>query len=216
MASQKLTGLTQITLPPQPTDQLYIVRPSEGLAGSHSILYGSLFAGVGRAILPNITVVGTVGNTPTQLHALLLDPGTFKTDGDYARIEMAGGVANNANAKQFSPGVIGGGGGPVFEIPAVPINSGGFGNAAGWGAFFKFVRISPTGARLTFSVIFAQSIFNASGANLTLGHIVNSQTFTDDVNFDFNVQQVGVNIVGTGVADNDITQNLTTCEIYNF
>src|SRR5215471_7811881 len=231
MASQKLTALTPITLPPQPTDELYIVRPSAGAAGSHSILYGSLFAGVARALPPLTTPVAfpAGGPSPMPLQTYDIPAGTLPKDGDYLRFTMAGIVGPVDGIKFIQPQILAGG---VIEVTSPYFVNIGFISAGipqttngdwigttGWRICGEITRTAPT------SLIFSASLHYGwlglhsdngisaenQGAFAISGVFVGPTRNSIPLNGAFSIRTLAnAPTLNAG----DLTQYLTTVEVY--
>jgi hypothetical protein len=229
MAAEKLTQLTQITLPPQPTDQLYIVRPSEGAAGSHSILYGSLFSGVGRMLPPNITPVTTIGSGGGDpLQTYVIPAGTLPNDGDFIRYNMAGFISDVETVRFVNPEIFAGisveVGSPYFVntgffSTGIPQDNVTFVGATGWRIFGEVVRLTLNTLLFTGTFVFGwlggfpdntlstenQGMFSISG------------TFTGATRNNISLaNQFTLRAIALSTVAGNTTQNLTTVEVYNF
>src|SRR5215475_5003893 len=220
MPAEKLTQLTQLPLPPQPTDQLYIVRPSEGFAGSHSIQYGSLLSGVSglaRALTPLTTVsditLGTVFYT--------IPPNTLRTDNDYLRVSQSGLIANNGNSKSITPGIdiTGFVGFDLFSLPQDSISGGVVGGLSifgGWKTTIVVIRLTLDTMRVSAEFMAGAWTINADGTPNSVGAaILGGSVDQTTPGFDFAINQFRVYVLGNGSPD-DLTLSLVTCEVYNF
>jgi len=229
MPAEKLTQLPQLPLPPQPTDQLYIVRPSEGFAGSHSILYGSLFAGVGRALPPLTTPVSsTAGGAADPLQVYSIPAGTLPNDGDYLRFTMAGIIGPINGEKGIQPQIIAGS--TVEVTTPFPVNNGFLSagipqddineiGATGWRICGEIVRTAPNAlifsASLHYGWLGLHSDNNISAENQGAlqwnGVFVGPTRNSIPLNGAFSIRAVCFS-PNAG----DLTQYLTTVEVFNF
>jgi len=187
------------------------------------------FSGIPRAFPPNTTTVGNVGSGPTVLHLDVLPANSLRNNGDYAHYTMAGGLAPNTNTKGigliFNGGAGSGIAGNIIDVsPNVPINgtppSLAFTVAGGWRMTGDIVRKSATTFILSFVLFVGVSKFDLSGTNTGkgsfMGNINWDADFTSGGVFNFATSIISLNTIGIGVANNDVTQNLSLIEVFNF
>lgn len=185
---------------------------------------GQAPTGVGRALPPNTTAVSSVAPQST-LHTVTVPANTLKSNGDYFRFNCGGTLANNNNAKGMVVQIGGTASAILSEQPPLPIigtpGAGTVGSTAlgGWKFFGECIRTSSNSANIGVSLIFGVSKFDSSGVNTGSGSIIVSRNFSNVITatgFDWATTQFLLLVIGIGAVDGDLTQNLTTIEVYNF
>src|SRR5215475_3940413 len=190
---------------------------------------GGVPPGVARGLPPNTTSVGTAPlAAPTILQTFVLPLNTLKSDNDYACFELSGDFAHNTNSKQIfinfigNPGIAGptpisGPGVAIEGAAAVALGN----NVGGFKVFLTIVRKTADSFIGDFTMVFGvgkadvsapQTLLSSGFATIT-GSIGIGWTGTG---FDWATSTFTVETQGTGVAQDDVVQNLTTCEFYNF
>jgi hypothetical protein len=193
------------------TGAIAFLAPGQFAISENGGPYVNLLSGLGRARLPNTTIIPNVGGVETEFHQNIFPPNTFPNDGDFVRITSNGTVANNNTAKLLRHNF------PGFGIdmpPEAVYNSGGFGNQWSWEAVTKIVRVSSTDGLVTISMNFA-AIAVSGGAIQTIGSFQGAviQPFTP---FDWTTDIMGYNITATAPNDGDLTQDLSIAELFLF
>lgn len=215
---EKLTALTPITLPLQAADEFYVVRPSEGLTGSHSVTQANMFAGIGRA-LPPITDTTPIVDQIQDLQLFTILPNTLINDGDYFQYGMYGAMAQVGNVRR-SVTVRIGGQSPFIDFGNLTINA--INQAIGWSIIGMGVRVSSTLFRFNGYINFGTFIVNAGTASSS-GNLNGMQTYDYTVTPSFYSDNI-ILVCGAVAADNvtndpvpgAIVQNLTTVVVFNF
>jgi hypothetical protein len=225
---EKLTALPPITLPLQAADEFYIVRPSEGLTGSHSVTQANLFAGMPRALPALTTPTPSPAGPGLPMQQFDVPAGTLAKDGDYLKYVMAGKIAAVNSNKFVQPRIISGSNIQVISPypPSLFVNNSiaqfGLTGAFGWRIWGEIVRTSISTLIFTGSLHFGfigafsdGGIFVDPGTGPVGGYWL-SGVFTGTP---FSMSMTDqFTLTGISTVDNagDLIQNLTTVEVYNF
>jgi hypothetical protein len=210
--SSKLTALADLS-PLALTDEMYVVRPSLGAAGSRSSLLSSLraliLAGVPQNIEVNTSTVNSAGVGPDVLHTFSLPANSLATNGDYLSLWYAGGFAAVNRDKwvqaQFDGTSYEGGG--VFDFD---LNT-------GWAMAARITRTDAT--HVTVSHILMQNLLEITAANVATSLNAGGAIISRDSNFavaNLNSNAITMrvrSVVAAGAAAGDVFQNLSIIEL---
>lgn len=215
--SAKLTALTDLSAPAL-TDEMYIVRPSLGLAGSRSITLANLqtflFAAVAIAFPTITTTIGNAGAGLDPLHSFSLPAGSLATNGDYLHVRY-GGFFNtgNANTKRVQ----------VSADSQVAFNSGArvfdIGLARGWRIELDYIRIADTALRVSGFAALGNALTSAGafdGGNSRFYYQALQPTDLTVSDLDTNAITLLVEGESGGAADNDVVQTFSAFELTQF
>ncbi|MGH9753444.1 MAG: hypothetical protein ACREA2_11730 [Blastocatellia bacterium] len=154
-----------------------------------------------RTIHRNTTVVGNVGGGLDGLHSASVPAASLKSNGDYLRVWLSGEFAANNNNKQIR---ISFGGQVLIDTGQVDFDSG------DWAYEVVLTRLTSTTVRV--------SIINSAGSINFLDAVVSGSGSVGAGNSVITVSDLAVNalillVEAQGVADNDVTQNLSIIEL---
>lgn len=225
--SAKVSELPKI-ITSQPGDELYIVRPSAGAAGSLAIQVNDLFSGVGRALPPRTDTVFANAAGGFFLHVYNLPNNPLPTDGSYFRFNGAGSlVINPANRMHVSLNISFVGSGYSYNSIQLDFGQVNFSQFNSWRMWGEIIRVNSSTLRAVITEIFGQSIISAPGSGPTGasgGHLIGTQdqTFTVPPGY-FTGSSVSIQFTGGAVnnaqevtVDDQVSQDLTTLELYQF
>ncbi|MGH9753445.1 MAG: hypothetical protein ACREA2_11735 [Blastocatellia bacterium] len=147
----------------------------------------------------NTQVVGNVGAGLDNLHSFTLPAGSLANDGDYVSVSYGGEFATNANSKRVQVTF----GGQVVSNNTQAQNSG------AWSYIITYVRVSSTTVRATGQFTWHFASVAGGFVNTLYGTVGGGLLTVADLNSNGMVML----IQGEGVADNDITQNLSVIEL---
>jgi len=225
--SSKLTALPN-AVAPQPTDEMYIVRPSLGVGGSLSITVAQLFSTTPRALPPLTTPSTNAAPGQVTLQNYGIPAGTLPNDGDYLGFTMAGIIGPVNGVKFIQPQIVVGASVEVttpypvnigFLSAGIPQDNINFIGSTGWRICGEIVRTSPTAiifsASLHYGWLGLHSDNNISaenqGAFAISGVFVGPTRNAINLNNGFSIQAL-CNAANAG----DFTQYLTTVEVFTF
>lgn len=159
-----------------------------------------------RCIHRNTSVVGNVGTGLDLLHSFSLPAGSLATNGDYIEGEASGKFTANNNDKRIHFLV---NGVTVIGPPLLDIDG-----AQGWVIRYKIVRVSSTLVRVP--VIIGINVLSVTSADVatTLGNSFFFQAGSTDVTVsDLAANALSIDVKGEGVANDDVTQNLSIIKL---
>jgi len=208
--SAKLTNgvvITQIVTPVS-GDLMYIVRPSDGAGGSHSIdiddLLSFFLAGVPRVIERNFTSTPTSAAGPVVMHTFDVPAGLMQ-DEDILEIEYGGLVATNANNKFISNTV---GGNTIENASGGSLTGPGL---FGWKMYVRVIRLSDvlvqcsTDTLMGFLSVSTANVVTTAGLGFASFNRQNASVAVADLD----TNNLTLQCLGAGGAAGDVTQNLS-------
>lgn len=166
-----------------------------------------LFKNVLTTIHRDVTEIGNVGGGADNLHNYTLLANLLRTDNDYLRITYAWSISANDNDKQVTASFDG----QTF----MDTGSADLDLDVGVVASVFIIRLSSTSVRIASTVIANIVQITSAGAIITFGAgaVIVARTLDLTGITNLNANSVSIQVVGTGVADNDIIQNLSIIEL---
>jgi len=206
MASSKLTALSDLAIPAL-TDEMYIVRPSDGAAGSRSVtltnLRAFLLGGVRDNIEVNMSTVGNVDAGPDVLHTFTLGAGSLAANEDYLWLRYAGAFAANANTKTL---IILFGGQTVSNLAQIQ-------NGGAWVYDIIYTRVSDTTVRCASQISWGRLRRPSGGALTDDGLLTGEVALITVADLDTTAMILEVQGGNAGSATDDTVQNLSIIEL---
>jgi hypothetical protein len=178
---------------------------------SESMLVTTTLRNVAFAIDRNKNVIGNVGGGQDLLYNFLIPFDSLKTDGDYIEIHSGGIVANNDNNKQMLLQV---NGDPVTGVGGTSITGFGpddFDGAAGrenWSVFTRIMRATATSVHTLSSLGVGQFFADGAGTFSVTNGLMKPESRILTVP-NLNLNNLTLQILGLGTADNDIVHRQT-------
>jgi hypothetical protein len=174
---------------------------------------------VGKALTPNFArVYATVANQ--LMHQYTLPPATLANDNDYAEYNFAGNIANNTNPKSIRMQMFGLAS-HMFNFAPLSIvgwyGDGGGGNVTpiGWKIHGTLARLTNTTYAAEF-ILYMGMINPSNQATLLDAVIMPRSCYQVTYSPGFTTNPFTIGMYGITTNDNEMSQYISTCKVYNF
>ena len=161
--------------------------------------------GIPRNIQTDVSVVGNVGAGLDTLHTFNIPANSLAANNDYLTIWYSGPLANNDNDKLLSLTF---GGTNFINTGAQDVDGG------SWDIIARVIRISATSIRVIATI--HMGFAGVTSANVAVGGTVGGIYFTQSATIavaDLAVNTLTLTVQATGVANDDIVQNLSLIDL---
>lgn len=178
---------------------------------SESMTITNTIKNVPFAIDRNRTILGNVGIGQDLVYNFLLPFDSLKTDGDYIDVLAGGGLANNNNDKSIIlqiEGNAGSGAGGDFVTGVSPVDLDGAAGTDSWTLYARIMRISATQVLATGRAVIGQLFADGAGVFSSTNGLVKGDNRLITV-ANLNLNDLTVQIIAEGVADNDVVHRGT-------